>query len=173
MQSTSRATALAVLLLMPVYTLGCANSDNSSTSEKPNEKQSAESHDPHDHPITEADVDIPATYPEAVARIRTYRDAIRDGANSSEPGVAHRPLDEADIVLRKLPSIARDSGVPQEQWETINVTARELRNHFNEVHAAIDEKRKPDYAAVSDAIEMAIARLENASKAPDKASTQE
>jgi hypothetical protein len=29
-------------------------------------------------PITEADVEIPATYSEAVARLRQYRDQIRD-----------------------------------------------------------------------------------------------
>lgn len=158
---------LVVVLAAIALTFGCSKSEEVASSKTSKEPAAA---DPHDHPITEADVDMPADYPEAVARIKTYRDAIRDGANSAEPGVAHRPLDEADIVLSKLPSIARDSGVPQEHWEAINVSARDLRNRFNEVHMAIDEKRKPDYAAVSDAVEAAISRLESVSKEPDTTS---
>lgn len=115
--------------------------------------------DPHDVPITEADVDMPKTYADAIPRIRTYRDTIRAEAQGTTPAKAHRALDELDIVLGKLPTIARDSGVPKEHWETINTSARELRDLFNQVHAAIDEKRTPDYAAVAEPIEQAIERL--------------
>jgi hypothetical protein len=115
--------------------------------------------DPHDVPITEADVRMPANYAEAVSRIKSYRDAIRDAADSETPSVAHLSLDELDIVLRKLPEIARNSGVPLENLKTVNLSARELREWFNKVHAAIDEKRKPDFPAVADKIQQAIDRL--------------
>jgi hypothetical protein len=116
--------------------------------------------DPHDVPITEADVQMPASYAEAIPRIKSYRDSIRSESQGATPAKAHRALDELDIVLNKLPALARDSGVPKERWETVNTTSREIRDLFNQVHSAIDEKRKPDYGAVSAAIEAAIGRLE-------------
>jgi len=126
----------------------------------------AEGQDHHDVPITEADVQMPANYAEAVTRIQSYRDAIRTAATGADPELAHRPLDELDIVLNRLPEIARDSGVPKQQWEAINTGARELRNLFNQVHAAIDEHRKPDYAAVAQPIDEQIAKLTQALATP-------
>ncbi|MBX9789055.1 MAG: hypothetical protein K2Y37_09090 [Pirellulales bacterium] len=123
--------------------------------------------DPHDVPITEADVQMPTNFADAIPRIWAYRDTIRAEAQGTTPGKAHRALDELDIVLGKLPAIARDSGVPKEHWEAINTTARELRDLFNQVHAAIDDGRTPDYAAVAEPIEQAIDRL--ASFAPQAA----
>ncbi len=126
----------------------------------------ADGHDHHDVPITEADVQMPANYAEAVTRIQGYRDAIRSAATGAEPELAHRPLDELDIVLNRLPEIARDSGVPKQQWEAINTGARELRNLFNQVHAAIDEHHEPDYAAVAQPIDEQIAKLTQALATP-------
>ncbi|MBI2823218.1 MAG: hypothetical protein HYX69_00850 [Planctomycetia bacterium] len=119
----------------------------------------AASVDPDDVAITEADVDMPANYAAAIPRIAAYRDTIRAAVEAGTPAKAHRALDESDIVLGKLMLIARDSGVPREQWETVNVTARELRDLFHDVHAAIDAKRTPDYASVATPIDEAIKRL--------------
>ncbi len=117
--------------------------------------------DPDDVPITEADVEMPANYDAALERIKEYRESIRTAVEGGTPSKAHRPLDELDIVLNKLPSIARDSGVPKENWEEVNTTARELRDSFNQVHSAIDGKREPDYGAVAEPIKQAINRLED------------
>lgn len=119
----------------------------------------APAHDPDDVPITEADVKMPATYAAAVPQVKAYCAAIRTAIDANTPSKAHRPLDELDIVLRKLIYIARDSGVPKKQWETVNVTARELRILFNQIHSAIDDGRAPDYKAVSEPIEAALERL--------------
>ena len=116
--------------------------------------------DPDDVAITEADVKLPANYAEAVSQIKGYRDTIRAAIEAGTPSRAHRSLDELDIVLNKLPSIAKDSGIPNDQWETINTAAQELRNSFNELHSAIDAKREPDYKAVAEPIDQAIAKLE-------------
>ena len=125
---------------------------------------SAPAADPDDVPISESDVKMPATYAEALPRIKSYRDTIRGAIEAGTPSKAHRSLDELDIVLNKLPSIAKDSGVPAEQWETVNTSARELRNLFNQVHSAIDDKRKPDYKAVAEPIDQTIAKLEQVSQ---------
>jgi hypothetical protein len=136
--------------LIAVVLVGCGKS----------EVPPAPAHDPDDVSITEADVTMPASYADAVPRIKSYRDTIRAAIDEGTPSKAHRSLDELDIVLNKLPSIAKESGIPREQWETINVTARELRDSFNQLHAAIDEKRAPDYSAVAESIEGAIGKLE-------------
>jgi hypothetical protein len=116
-------------------------------------------HDPDDVPITEADVKMPANYGEAISRIKAYRDAIRSAIEDGTPTKAHHSLDELDIVLNKLPVLGRDSGVPKGQWEAVNTTARDLRNLFNELHSAIDEKREPNYAAVAKPIDQDIEKL--------------
>jgi hypothetical protein len=142
----------STLLLFAVVTLlGCGQAEP---------PKSAPAHDPDDIPITEADVKMPASYAEALPQIKSYRDTIRSAVEAGTPSKAHRSLDELDIVLDKLPSIAKESGIPKEQWETVNTTAQELRNLFNQVHSAIDEKREPDYKAVAEPIDQAIAKLE-------------
>jgi hypothetical protein len=145
-------------ILMPLAfaaLLGCGKSEP---------PKSAPVHDPDDVPITEADVQMPASYAEALPRIKSYRDTIRSAIEAGTPNKAHRSLDELDIVLNKLPSIAKDSGIPKEQWETVNTTAQELRNLFNQVHSAIDAKREPNYKAVAEPVDQAIAKLEQVTK---------
>lgn len=115
--------------------------------------------DPDDVPITIADVDMPKSYRDAVERVREYRDQIRDAIAAKIPSKAHRPLDELEFVLESMPYLARDAGVPKRQWETVVLAAEDISELFNQVHAAIDEHRKPDYAAVAEPIDDAINRL--------------
>jgi hypothetical protein len=122
----------------------------------------AHAHDPHDVAITEADVKKPADFKDAVARIKTYRDAIERDTATKTPGLAHRPLDELDIVLKWLPGIAKDSKAPKSQWETINTTAQELSELFKKVHTNIDEKKDPDFPGVAQAVKDGIGKLEAA-----------
>lgn len=145
-----------VLLLLVGLLLGCGGKVPTSQSDSQGVGSAL---DPHDVPITEADVQMPAGYAAAIPRICAYRDTIRTESQGATPANAHRALDELNIVLGKLPTLARDSGVPKERWETINTTARELRNLFNQVHSAIDAGRKPDYAALANPIENGITRL--------------
>lgn len=153
--------SLPLSLALGLCLAGCGRSDNGSKQAAPEgDAASSSAHDPDDVPITEADVKMPANYSEAIERVKSYRDTIRDAVVAGTPTKAHRALDELDIVLNKLPTIAKDSGVPKDQWETVNTSAQELRNLFNQVHSAIDEKREPDYKAVEEQIDQAIARLE-------------
>jgi hypothetical protein len=117
-------------------------------------------HDPDDVPITEADVERPADYDDAVTRIAGYRDSIRDDIAAGQPAKAHRALDELDIVLDWLSEIARDGGVPREHWEEVNTAAQELRESFNAVHAQIDAGEDPDFDAVAADVDAALARLQ-------------
>jgi hypothetical protein len=150
--------AIAAAVVLPVA--GCGKTEEPQDQAAEGPQAAAPAHDPDDVPITEADVKLPANYAEALPQIKSYRDAIRGATETGTPSKAHRSLDELDIVLKKLPSIAKDSGIPAEQWEMINTTARELRNLFNQVHSAIDAKQEPYYKAVAEPIDQAIGKLE-------------
>jgi hypothetical protein len=127
-----------------------------------------EEHEAEEAPITEADVKMPESYAAAIPRIKVYREVIRTAVEAGKFHDAHRPLDELDIVLNKLIYIARDNGISKDYWETINVTARELRHLFNKIHTALDEGRTPEYAAISGDIDEAIGRLESVSPETSK-----
>src|SRR5581483_987358 len=72
---------------IPMLT-GCHASQSAGTVEADHE------HDPDDIPITEADVKMPRSYPEAVEQIVNYCDAIERAVSAGTPSKAHRPLDE-------------------------------------------------------------------------------
>ncbi len=112
-----------------------------------------------DVPITEADVKMPAGYAEAVERIDGYCQTVRKAIEDDHPHRAHRALDELDIVLNRLPEIARDGGVPKKHWEQVVVAGEEIRDLLNEIHAAIHENRAADYSAVADRVNAALASL--------------
>lgn len=128
--------------------------------------------DPDDVPITEADVKMPTNYAAAVGRVTEFRDAIRGAIASGHHSRAHRPLDEADIVLRRLPEIARDSGVPRRYWEQIVIAAEDLNELWGEIHSAIDAHQTPDYSSLQVAIDDALMRLAHVEReyqvSPDK-----
>lgn len=154
--------ALAGLVLLA----GCGSGTEPGPAAQPQSSAAAKAkaktaHDPDDVPITEADVERPEGYDDAVARIKSYRGSIRDDIAAGRPTKAHRALDELDIVLDWLPGIARDGGVPKEHWEAVNTAAQALREQFNKVHAQIDAGEAPDYDAVAGAVDEAIARLES------------
>jgi hypothetical protein len=115
--------------------------------------------DPDDVPITEADVPMPAGYTEAVERLCDYRDAIRQAVELGHPSEAHRPLDETNIAIERLPAIARSSGVPPRNWEQIVTASEDLGEALDEIHSQIDAGGKPDYAPRAEAIDSALARL--------------
>jgi hypothetical protein len=112
-----------------------------------------------DVPITEADVKMPTSYAEAVERIDGYCETVRKAIEDDHPHRAHRALDEMDIVLNRLPEIARDGGIPKRHWEQVVVAGEEIRDLLNEIHAAIDENRAADYTAVGDRVNAALTSL--------------
>lgn len=111
-------------------------------------------------PITAADVPLPADYADAVKRLFEYREAVRRAVASGHLHDAHRPLDETNIALERLPAIAKASGVPRRKWETIVVAADDLAEALDAIHADIDAGRSPDYEAHAPAIDDALHRLE-------------
>lgn len=128
-------------------------------------------YNPHDVPITEEQKtalrEEVANFPDAVDRIKQFRDRIEQetkGGIPKNPYEAHQALDKSDLVLQWLPEIARGSGVPKEHWEEANTTANELRTLFEKVHQNIDNKLEPDFAGVAAQVDQHIARLTEIAK---------
>ncbi len=153
--------SIPTVLLYVVFSLGLAGCGDSEP-----EESAEQGADPHDQVITEDMVERPADFKEAVARIKTYRDAIERESAGAEPGLAHRPLDELTFVLEWLSDIAQASNVPKSQWATITKASDELRELFEQVHQNIDNRKDPDFPAVADAVDAAIGRLEAVAEAP-------
>jgi hypothetical protein len=110
-------------------------------------------------PITAADVPVPGSYAEAVQRLEQYRDQVKQAISSGKLHDAHRPLDETNIALERLPGIARSSDVPRSEWEAIVVAGDDLAEALGAIHEAIDAGQSPDYAAQAGAIDDALRRL--------------
>jgi outer membrane murein-binding lipoprotein Lpp len=159
--------ALIALALTSVAFTGCGDTKKkevSKSTEKTTKNGEKAAVDPHDVPMTEAEIEKlkgeVKSYDTAVTRIKSYRDTIRDKIAADKPTEAHRSLDELDLILGWLPESAKDSGVPRENWEEVSTSAQTLRDSFNELHTAIDANKDPDYSAVSNTIDAAVAKLE-------------
>jgi hypothetical protein len=164
--------SLALLLLVGV--VGCSRPQQDQAakpgSDKPAIKENGE-YNPHDVPITEEQKaelrKETAKFPDAVAKIKEFRNATEAETKNGipqNPHNAHQALDKADLLLQWLPGIARDSGVPVEQLETVTTTANDLRTLFEQVHQNIDNKKDPNFAGVAEEIDKKIGQLEKVSK---------
>jgi hypothetical protein len=159
--------ALIAVALTSIGLTGCGDSkkkDVAKSTDKAPKNGEKVAVDPHDVPMTDAEVGKlkgeMTSYNIAVARIKSYRDNIRDKVAANKPIEAHRSLDELDLILGWLPGIAKDSDVPREKWEDVSTSAQTLRDSFNEVHAAIDANKDPDYSAVASNVDAAVGKLE-------------
>lgn len=143
---------------------GCGGQrDEASQSESSSEATPGES-ESDDVALTQEEIETLeneiADYADALTKIKSFRDTIRDSVAAGRPTKAHRPLDELDVVLNHLPEVARDSNVPRSDWEAVNTNAQKLRDLFNKVHADIDGGREPDYASAAEDIDTTIQSLE-------------
>jgi hypothetical protein len=169
--SMSIRCSLALLLIAGVVGCGQARQDQATKggSAKPAAEDKGD-YNPHDAPITEEQKaelrKETAKFPAAVAKVKEFRNATEEETKNgipANPFKAHQALDKADLLLQWLPGIARDSGVPAEQLETVTTTANDLRTLFEQVHQNIDNKKDPNFAAVAAQIDQNITQLEKVS----------
>ena len=164
----SRIIWMGALVIGFGAAVGCTK-DSETTAPTDTTAENVTAEHPNDVPLSEEEIDAlkneTASFDDALAKIESYRDTIRDAIAADEPPKSHRPLDELDVVLEHVPTAARNSQIPRSQWETINTTAQQIREMFNRVHAQIDAGESPNYDAVSDEIEAAIAKLRGAQAA--------
>jgi len=158
-------TRIATIVLSCVVVVGCDSTSDQPAANAPAAGAGEAAHDLHDVPLTQQQIEALrsgiADYSDALARIKSYRDAIRDAIAAGDPPTAHRPLDELDIVLQHLTTVARNSNVARTNWESVNTSAQQLRDLFNQVHAEIDAGAAPDFQARAADVDAAIQRLES------------
>lgn len=153
----ARATIACAALLLPSCG-GCQPEDG------PTKSADVAPSEEEETPLTAADVPLPADYADAVERLDDYHHAIREAIASGHFHDAHRPLDETNIALERLPSIAKASGVPRRDWETIVVAGDDLGEALATIHDAIDAGRTPDYETQAPAIDGALQQLRSIAK---------
>ena len=146
--------------------VGCARpepTENNGEAKKQTNETPGEHADPHDVPLTEAEIEKlkkdTAHWTAAVEHIQAYRDTIKKETAGGTPAKAHRSLDLLDYVLQWLPEIAQNSNVPKDDWQTIGENSQTLRDLFNKVHTNIDAGEAPNYETVADEIDAAIEEL--------------
>jgi hypothetical protein len=165
---------VSLALLLVACVVGCSQTPQDQPAKNGNDKQSAkekDSYNPHDVPISEEQKTElrkkTAKYPDAIAKIKEFRNQTETETKNGipkNPFKAHQALDKTDLLLQWLPGVARDSGVPSEQWETVTTTANNLRTLFEQVHQNIDNKKDPNFAGVAAEIDKEIAQLESIAK---------
>jgi hypothetical protein len=166
--------AAAAIALALTAALGCgpaaeAPGDHKSDHEHGHNHDHADGQDP-DHGADEADAHdhaMPTDYRQAIAQIQAATERIGKAIKSGDFEAAHEPLDAVDPIIGQLMPIAKQSGVPRKEWETINVARRELRAEFDKLHASIDAGERPDYAAAQGAIEERLKRLQSVAEQLD------
>lgn len=155
---------VVVALVSSALLLGCGDSGKTQTDKTGGKTKDGKAVDSHDIPMTDKEKDqLKASikdYQAALTRIKSYRDKIRTETTTGDPSLAHRSLDELELVLGWLPQIAEKSGMPKTKLEDMTKTAQQLQDLFDKVHEKIDAHQKPDYAAVANDIEAAIKKLE-------------
>ena len=147
------------------FVAGCGRSQPTAnpTADNPSNELPTEHADPHDIPLTDAEIDKlrgdTATWGAAVEHIQKYRDTIKTETTVGTPANAHRALDLLDHVIQWLPEIAQNSNVPKDDWQAIGENSQKLRDAFNSVHANIDDGKTPGYEAVAAEIDASVLAL--------------
>lgn len=154
---------VGILLLLASTACGCKETALSGQTQPA--VNAAPGAEPDEVPVTAADVPIPADFAEAIERLEGYRAAIRQAVESGELEQAHRPLDETNIAIDRLPDIARTSGVPRRLWEEVVTAGEDLQEALDEIHTTIDAGSTPDYQGHATDIDNALARLKAVAEA--------
>lgn len=162
---SAQLSRVANMLLIGLFTItGCQQEQTPPTGGDTGAAETSGEVDPHDIPLTEAEIESLRssliTYQDALAKVKSYRDAITKMVAADNLSETHRPLDEVDIVLGHLPTVARETNIPKSEWETINTCAQRIRELFNQVHTQIDAGEKPEFEAIAEDINTEIASLE-------------
>lgn len=139
--------------------IGCGETSKQEVNQQSDANRTTSEQGQDEGHITADDVERPTNYADAVVRITSYRDSIRDEIAAGRPDMAHRPLDEMNFVVEWLPEIAQHSNVPKKNWEALNVAAQTIRMLLDKVHERIDKGEDPNFNSVADGIEESLSTL--------------
>lgn len=102
----------------------------------------------HSAADTQARVKKLASYAEAMHAMGELREQIEHLIESGNLLKVHPPAQGITEIAKRLPELAKKSGIPASQWKAINIQSRELANMFDEIDVVADAKKKPETEAV-------------------------
>ena len=89
-----------------------------------------------------------ASYDEAMHAMGELREQVKHLIESGNLLKVHPPAQGITEIAKRLPELAKKSGIPTSQWRDINIQSRELANMFDEIDVVADAKKKPETEAV-------------------------
>ena len=154
-------------VVLPSLALFCAGCGDGNTG---NSTGSAGGHHGHDHGHDHShdhnghhhgDEDAPQTIAEAIDKLGTMRDEIRDAFHEDDPDKAHGPLHDVGHVLEKLESLIDES----ELSDADKAEAKEATNTMFDLYMSVDDtfhgKEGSKFEDVADKIDEAMTVLES------------
>jgi hypothetical protein len=102
---------------------------------------------------------LPTDFPAAVADLQRTYEAIRDGFQADDLEKAHVPLHRVGELLEALQELADKADLSEQDLATAKSAGTAMFEAYGEIDGALHQGDKPDYAAVSDKLDKAMADL--------------
>ena len=135
-------------------------------------KVQAEGHG-HSAEDVKAMVDKLASYADAMHEIEEHREHIEHLIEGGKLADVHPPAEVISMIAKRLPELAKKSGIPHEHWKDINTQSRDLANMFDEIDEAADAGKKPETEAAFAKMVKLIDGLKAHAKHQDKGEQDE
>ena len=94
-----------------------------------------------------AQVEKLASYADAMHEIEEHREQIEHLIEAGKLADVHAPAEVISMIAKRLPELAKKSGIPQEHWKNINTQSRDLANMFDEIDEAADAGKRSETEA--------------------------
>ena len=79
--------------------------------------------------------------------IDELREQIEHLIESGKLSDVHPPAQHISLIAKRLPELAKKSGIAEEHWKDINTQSRDLANLFDEIDEAADAGKKSETEA--------------------------
>jgi len=122
-------------------------------------------HEGHAHEPAGAD-GLPADFASAVANLRPLYEAIREAFQAGDKGKADKPLHQVGHLLESLPELAGKAGLGEQELAKAKSAASAMFEAYGELDEAIHAGQEPDYGAVAEKLDKAMAELGALTKPP-------
>ena len=144
------AASLAILSVL-AFAGGCGPGATA------NKKPEAE-HGEHEHGHDEHAKEEPKTYAEAVAKVETLRNTIRDSLAKKNTDAADDAVHEIGHVIEHAPELAKKEGFAPADQEAVEKASKELFDQFDKLDVKLHEGKGATFEEhdkpVGDALEV-------------------
>lgn len=102
---------------------------------------------------------LPADFASAVASLRPLYEAVREAFQAGDKGQADKPLHQVGHLLESLPELAGKAGLGEQELAKAKSAASAMFEAYGELDEAIHAGKEPDYGAVAEKLDKAMAEL--------------